>query len=131
MSIKIELNQESVDRMVNGLSDQKWIATYLYIDRDCSRCAIGWMVSEPDARRMQVFPASFTNLVNELGIVEVEDHDDLLALQELQDEHDLDFSRQDGRTPEQRATGLRKRILHWCLRHGFQFNDPNVEGAKP
>lgn len=126
--IKIELNQEAVDRMVKGLSDQKWRATPNYISPSKCRCAIGWMVSEEDALRMQAHLHYITALVEESGIVEVEDHDDLLKLQELQDEHDLDWERgRHGLTDVDLRTSLRRRILHWCLRHGFDFNDPNVE----
>lgn len=128
--IKIELNQEDVDRMVKGLSDQKWVPCYVYHDeKNGRRCAVGHMVSEEDARALHEDSMSVCDFI-ELDFLVVVDHDDRLLLQELQDENDLDENVRDGRTPEQRATSLRRRILHWCLRHGYEFNDPNVEVSR-
>lgn len=125
--IKIELNQESVDRMVKVLSDQKWrpVARYEFHGL---RCAIGALVTPEQAKWLESHGHSIRGLIDDAGVVEKPlDHDDYLALIELQEEHDLDIVKRSSH--HDRRTALRSRILKWCLRHGYEFNDPNVTQA--
>jgi hypothetical protein len=114
--IKIQLTQETVDHMVQGLASQGWgvckdvggTGVCLYY-REGTRCAVGWLISEEEAKTLPRSP------VSELpSRVPVEVADAAWgALIALQSAHDSSLSPED----------MRSRVKAWCENYGYQFNE--------
>jgi hypothetical protein len=112
--VVIQLTQETVDRMVQGLASQGWNRSAdpehgrcFYVN-GLRRCAVGWMVKEEEAKAL---PNNMVERLVKDGFLKVEG--DVKALAHLQIAHD--------ESPDQFS--MRWAVQQWCQRYGFDFNE--------
>lgn len=135
MSIKIEMSQALVDTMVRGLASQGWkkstrkTGECSYFTSGGKRCAVGWLLTEAQARELSKRSVTIGSLIMD-GDVVVRGATEM-QMSELQMAHDGprmymgDFS-----YSSEGATHVKKAVKHWCETNGYTFNDPDAKKSE-